>query len=72
MAHTSIDHMMARPGIYVIQGPLHFFFVEVDKSFTCYQLRPTDYERDGVLSPNGWNIRSIHAIHGPFARVKQK
>ena len=63
-----VDEMLKRDGIYIVMGKWEVFFVEVERG-TCYQLKPTDYSRDGELVPTGWNHQRIHEIHGPFGRI---
>lgn len=69
MATRSVDVMLSKPGIYVIVGFGALLFAEVDSEGQCYQLKLSDYSRDGLLKPGGWLLESIRCIHGPFARA---
>lgn len=59
----------APEGFYLFASPHHLFVVEVDSDGVAHQLNPKTLQRDGVLSPEGWEANSpLVAIHGPFAR----
>lgn len=66
METQSIDVIQSRPGIYAAVTALSFAFVEVLPDGSMQQLRPTDFARDGELSPGGW--RKGVAFYGPLAR----
>ena len=68
MSTRNLDIMLSRAGIYVVVTPYGVCLVEVDSEGLCFQLKLTDYSRDGELRPGGWALDQIRYIHGPFAR----
>lgn len=66
----SVDVMLSRPGIYAVNTRNTFALVEVDADGHCHQLelQSGTYQRDGELRPGGWDMQTIVAIDGPFAR----
>ena len=61
-----LDEMYSKPGVYVLVGASGLFFVEVDSSHVCHQLRYGDYKKDGVLDRSGWFPETLKLIHGPL------
>lgn len=69
MITKSLDIMKQKPGIYVVMSPAGVMFIESDAKGYFHQLKPDTFERDGVLSANGWNHRSHWNAIGPLQRV---
>lgn len=67
----SIDLMVSRPGVYVVNTAHQFAMVEVDAHGRCFQLElgSGTFQRDGELRPGRWNITEVRDILGPFART---
>jgi hypothetical protein len=65
----TLDELLARPGIYVVQMRLGIFFIEVEVDQTCHQLKPETFERDGVLPRDGWNNPENISAYGPLRRM---
>lgn len=68
MITQSLDLMKQKPGIYVLINGICVVFIEVDGD-TIHQLQPDTFERDGVLSPDGWNHSTLWRAVGPLQRV---
>lgn len=69
MITKSLDVMKQKRGIYVVMMGLGIVFVEADEKGNIHQLRAETFERDGILSPEGWNHRSNWSAIGPLQRV---
>lgn len=68
MITRSIELMLSKPGIYVINGHYGMIAVEVDGAGRCWNLNPHTMLQERELPEGGWDIHAIGVIFGPLAR----
>lgn len=68
MITQSLDIMKTKPRVYVVTTQTTMCFLETDEHGFVHQLKPDTFERDGILSTNGWDLSTRYSAYGPLAR----
>jgi hypothetical protein len=50
-----VKAVLDKPGKYRFDGKAYYWFFEVTENREVHQLNSRTMERDGYLSPDGWN-----------------
>jgi hypothetical protein len=67
MSTVSLDIIKSKPGMYILVSlPGTLAFIEVEPGGVIHQLKPDTMKRDGILRPDGWNLKALSACHGPY------
>lgn len=71
----SVDDLPTVPGMYMaVTNPgdvfARLFILEVDEEGAIHQLDYRTMQRDGVLSPDGWNFDVSTVLYGPYRAVE--